>query len=50
LAPSIYYARTFGGREESDRWRESLLMVKIARECFAEAENAFTSGLRQGGR
>jgi len=49
LAPSIYYARTFGGREESDRWRESLLMVKIARECFAEAENAFTSGLRQGG-
>ena len=37
LGPSIYYARTFSGREESDRWQQSLVLVKIARECFAEA-------------
>lgn len=37
LAPSIYYARTFDGREESDRWQQSLVLVRIARECFAQA-------------
>jgi sugar phosphate isomerase/epimerase len=37
LAPSIYYARTFKGREESDRWRQSLVLVRIARECFDDA-------------
>jgi hypothetical protein len=38
LAPGIYYARTFHGAEESDRWQQSLLLAQIARECFAEAE------------
>lgn len=37
LAPEIYYARTFHGSEESDRWQQSLLLCEIARECFAEA-------------
>jgi hypothetical protein len=38
LAPGIYYARTFQGTEESNRWQQSLLLTQIARECFAEAE------------
>lgn len=38
LAPNIYYARTFQGVEESDRWQQSLLLTQIARECFAEAQ------------
>jgi hypothetical protein len=38
LAPDIFYARTFHGAEESDRWQQSLLLTQIARECFAEAE------------
>ncbi|HEX9201500.1 MAG TPA: hypothetical protein VF865_18225, partial [Acidobacteriaceae bacterium] len=37
LAPGIFYARTFQGAEESDRWEQSLLLATIARECFAEA-------------
>jgi hypothetical protein len=40
LAPGIYYARSFNGAEESDRWEQSLLLVKIARECFQKAERA----------
>ena len=40
LAPEIFYARTFQGKEESDRWAQSLLLVEIARECFAEAERS----------
>lgn len=40
LAPRIYYARTFGGREECDRWQQSLVLRRIAEECFAEAEKA----------
>jgi len=39
LASGIYYARTFQGAEESDRWQQSLLLTQIARECFAEAES-----------
>jgi hypothetical protein len=37
LASNIYYAREFGGREESDRWQQSLVLTQIARECFGEA-------------
>jgi len=42
LASDIYYARVFPNKngelvEESDRWLQSLLLVNIARECFAEA-------------
>ena len=40
LAPSIYYARTFEGREESDRWQQSLTLVRIARECFEQARQS----------
>jgi len=38
LGPEIYYARTFAGQEESDRWEQSLVLVRIAGECFAEAQ------------
>ena len=34
LAPGIYYARTFQGKEESDRWQQSLLLKRIAEECY----------------
>ena len=44
LAPSIYYARTFEGREESDRWEQSLILAGIARECFAAAELNVAAG------
>ena len=37
LAAPIYYARTFGGVEESDRWEQSLRVCGIARECFGVA-------------
>jgi sugar phosphate isomerase/epimerase len=37
LGPEYFYARTFNGREETDRWQQSLVLVRIARECFAEA-------------
>lgn len=42
LAPRIYYARTFpdasgAPREESDRWEQSLVLARIARECFTAA-------------
>ena len=42
LAPDIFYARTFRGAEESDRWARSLLLTRIARECFAEAAGQFS--------
>ena len=46
LAPKIYYARTVGDTEESDRWQQSLVLARIARECFAAA--GFTpSGSRE---
>lgn len=37
LAPDIFYARTFHGAEESDRWQQSLVLVRLAKECFAAA-------------
>ena len=43
LAPSIYYGRVFSQpdgtlREESDRYAQSLVYARLARECFADAE------------
>jgi len=38
LAPSIFYARTFRGTEECDRWQQSAVLCRIARECFAAAQ------------
>ena len=38
LSPAIYYARTFEGREESDRWQQALVLVRIAEECFEAAK------------
>jgi len=40
LAPDIYYARTFDGVEESDRWEQSLILKRIAQECFACAQRS----------
>jgi sugar phosphate isomerase/epimerase len=37
LGPEFYYARTFGGREETNRWEQSLVLIRVAHECFAEA-------------
>ncbi|MGJ5814175.1 hypothetical protein [Paludibaculum fermentans] len=38
LAPRIYYGRLLpDGREECDRWQQSLLLCELARRCFAEA-------------
>lgn len=42
LEPQIFYARTFpnaGGKatEESDRWQQSLVLKRLAENCFAQA-------------
>ncbi|MDX2154124.1 MAG: hypothetical protein SFV54_25515 [Bryobacteraceae bacterium] len=34
LSPRIYYARSFGGAEEGDRWADALTLCGIARECW----------------
>lgn len=43
LEPRIYYARVFTGpdgqpREECDRWQQALVYMRIAKDCFAEAQ------------
>jgi hypothetical protein len=38
LGPDIFYARVFGGSEESDRWDEMLLLKGMAEQCFASAQ------------
>jgi sugar phosphate isomerase/epimerase len=43
LGPQYYYARIFDGHEETDRWEQSLVLVRIARECFAEARRRWES-------
>jgi hypothetical protein len=45
LASGIYYARLIrdsegGLHEEGDRWQQSLVLCRIARECFAHALSA----------
>jgi hypothetical protein len=37
LSPAIYYGRTFAGREEGDRWEQSLVLRGIAEDCFESA-------------
>lgn len=37
LASNIYYARVFAGREESDRWRQALVVTDLARGWFDQA-------------
>ncbi len=44
LASGIYYARTFNGHEESDRWQQSLVLVRIAKECFQAAQEQADHG------
>jgi hypothetical protein len=48
LAPEIYYARTFVNganrrEEESDRWQQSLLLKRIAEECFHTAQTSLST-------
>lgn len=43
LRSELYYARIFAGREESDRWQQSKILVQIAQECFAEAARSSSS-------
>jgi hypothetical protein len=38
LGPEIYYARQFDGRDESDRWEQSKVLMRMARKCFAAAD------------
>lgn len=40
LASNIYYAREFDGKEESDRWQQSLVVREIARRCFSAAQQS----------
>jgi hypothetical protein len=52
LAPEIYYARTFPDsagtpREESDRWEQSLVLKRIAAECFHQATLATSESQRR---
>ncbi len=38
LQSSNFYARTFEGREECDRWQQALLYAELARGCWKAAE------------
>jgi hypothetical protein len=52
LPHDYYYARRFNGllkgQEESDRWQQSLVLMRIARECFATAERSALTGVSAG--
>ena len=37
LSARIFYAREIDGKEESDRWQQSLVLTRIARDCFVNA-------------
>jgi hypothetical protein len=37
LSARIFYAREIAGREESDRWEQSRVLVRIAQDCFRSA-------------
>jgi len=40
LSPEIHYARTVNGLEITDRWDESLQLIRIAARCFLNAARA----------
>jgi hypothetical protein len=40
LAANVFYAREFHGKEESDRWSQSLVLMELAKECFENARKA----------
>jgi hypothetical protein len=40
LSSDIYYARTFMNVEESDRWKQSLILKEIAEHCFLCAQSS----------
>jgi hypothetical protein len=44
LAANVFYAREFHGKEESDRWSQSLVLMELAKECFEIAQKAVESG------
>ena len=44
LAPSIYYAREFEGREESDRWHQAVVVTKLARDWFDQTAKQIKAG------
>jgi sugar phosphate isomerase/epimerase len=46
LGPEHYYARVFAAREESDRWQQSLVLARLAHECFAEARRRWKGEAR----
>jgi sugar phosphate isomerase/epimerase len=37
LSPRIYYGRTHGGKETSDRWQQCIFLRNIASDCYAAA-------------
>lgn len=41
LASDIYYAREFSGKEESDRWKQSMVVTEIAKHCFMAALQSY---------
>jgi hypothetical protein len=43
LAANVFYAREFHGKEESDRWSQSLVLIELAKECFENARKAVES-------
>jgi hypothetical protein len=49
LKSDIAYARLFRGpdgklREETDRWEQAKVLARIARECFAAAQERLVLG------
>ncbi|HBY62939.1 MAG TPA: hypothetical protein DEH78_24210 [Solibacterales bacterium] len=42
LSPRIYYARSFQGAEEGDRWRDALTLCGMARECWDRVQGTRT--------
>jgi hypothetical protein len=50
LSPAIHYARTVNGFEITDRWDESLLLIRIADKCFLNAATRGASAREAAGQ